>query len=147
MFALERDCKNKMQVFGEKLRRIGFCKNKNVKCSLIDKLSDSEIKALVNVLYSIQIGNIQIPNNYLRCFRRYSKCLKKLLKKHQNVEQKRKVFKTQKGGFFPLLALLAPVIGGVLAKVGAAAAIAAPIAAKAIAAGAKVQLQGMELVR
>jgi hypothetical protein len=80
---------------------------------LIRTATKDQIETLCEIAKNVRLGNIRIPRDHLRKLRRYRPVVNKLTEKRVSWKKKKRALQ-QFGGVFPLLALLAPAIGGVL---------------------------------
>lgn len=91
------------------LRYLSTCSPKQRKL-LLDGADESQITCLCEICLNILKGNIPINVKKLK---KYKKAIRILAKKSTSLKNKKKILKTQNGGFLPMVlpAILAAVAG------------------------------------
>lgn len=87
---------------------------------LIDDATADEIKALIEGLYNIIHGKVQISRSDFRKLKRYKRSIRRIVDKRRSIKYKKKLFK-QEGGMLSvalplLLSALGPTISRLLKK-------------------------------
>jgi len=82
---------------------------------------DEVIKAISNAALNLKHGPVQLPPKRKALFRRYNKAIEKLIDAGQPIAAKRRLIlqRKQKGGFLPILPILAPILSSALGALGA----------------------------
>jgi len=92
-----------------------------VKRYLSQAAPDEVIKAITNAALNLKHGPVRISRQRKKLFRRYSKSIEKLIDRSNPLSAKRRLLvrRVQKGGFLPLLPILAPILASALGALGA----------------------------
>jgi len=92
-----------------------------VKHYLSQAAPDEVIKSITNAALNLKHGPVRISPQRKRLFHRYNKTIEKLIEAQKPLSDKRRLLvrRAQKGGFLPLLPIIAPILASALGALGA----------------------------
>lgn len=101
----------------EFLYLLAKAKNGKKRKGLIDIADSNEVRAVLECIHNLLIGNVSVTDSQLKTFRRYRNTLRQLALKCNPLAKKRALLK-QKGGFLgALLPVALSAIGGLLPQI------------------------------
>jgi len=92
-----------------------------VKHYLAKAAPDEVIKSITNAALNLKHGPVRISRQRKNLFRRYNKTFENLIDARKPLSVKRRLLvrRAQKGGFLPLLPIIAPILASALGALGA----------------------------
>ena len=92
-----------------------------VKHYLAKAAPDEVIKSITNAALNLKHGPVHISRQRKKLFRRYNKTIENLIDARKPLSVKRRLLvrRAQKGGFLPLLPIIAPILASALGALGA----------------------------